>query len=125
MPTATLSKMVRNFDSLLLEHLLFLLLFGNVEEKSLHKTWAARLIPHHNCLIANPNNMSISGEQAIFRREGFPGVSALENFCEHPLSIVRMKLLEDKTGIPQPFVCREAQHRFNLGADVKSIPGFI
>jgi hypothetical protein len=44
--------------------------------------------------------MSISGEQAIFRTEGFPSVSALKNFCEHSLSIIWMKLLEDETGIP-------------------------
>jgi hypothetical protein len=49
--------------------------------------------------------MAVSGQQAIFRRERFPSVSALKDFCEHPLSIVRMKLPEDKTGVPQPFVC--------------------
>jgi len=50
--------------------------------------------------MGDPNNMSISGKQAIFRREGSPGVSALKNFCEHPLSIIWMKLLEDETRIP-------------------------
>jgi hypothetical protein len=44
--------------------------------------------------------MSISGEQAIFRAERLPGVSALNNLCEHPLSILWMKLLENETGIP-------------------------
>ena len=75
---------------------------------------------HHDCCVADPNNLSILVCNAIFGLEGLAARAGLLRGVHYGMIFDR-NVAYPFLGSREPFVRRVAEHRFNLGADIEPL----